>query len=58
MRHIILLMLSLTCLAAAFWGWCMNIGHLLSGADMGAGEIVVRAIGVLIPIIGAVAGYL
>lgn len=58
MRHIIGLIVALTVLVAAFWGWCMNIGHLLSGADMGAGEIVVRAIGVLVPIIGAVAGYL
>lgn len=38
-------------------GWGMNIATLFSGADMAWGEIVVRAIGIPLPIIGSVAGY-
>lgn len=38
-------------------GWGMNIATLFSGATMPLGELVVRVIGIPLPIIGSVAGY-
>lgn len=39
-----------------FAGWVMNIIALFSD-DMGVGELVLRAIGVVVPFIGAVVGW-
>jgi len=43
--------------AAAIYGWIVNI-VVLFHLNEGVGEIVTRAIGVIVPFIGAVLGYI
>lgn len=54
---ITLILATFAAIVAGVYGWVMNIITLFGGTIDHAGEIIVRVVGIFIPLIGAVAGY-
>lgn len=56
MERIIGYTISFSLIAAAIFGWCYNI-YKLFYLDSMSGELVLRGLGVIIPPLGVIMGY-